>query len=197
MAVVIVDTGCANLASVSFAYDRLGIPNTITKNKDIIQKAGRVILPGVGSAAYAMRSLQERDLVTVLQTLAVPILGICLGMQLLFERSAEGNVQGLGLLSGDVTRLNTGSYPSPHMGWNVLEDIQPCQLLEGISNDDYVYFVHSYAAHTSPDTLAASTHGQQFSAVVGKNNIYGCQFHPERSGKTGAKILENFARMGA
>lgn len=197
MGVVIVDTGCANLASVGFAFDRLGIANQVTRDADIIQNAERVILPGVGSAAYAMQSLKERDLITVLKNLTIPVLGICLGMQLLFEKSTEGNVQGLGLINGTVSKLDTSNYPSPHMGWNTLENVSDDPLLAGISNGGYVYFVHSYAAPISQTTLATTQHGTTFSAVVRKGNVYGCQFHPERSGKTGARILENFARMSS
>lgn len=197
MDVVIVDTGCANLASVGFAFDRLGVSKTITQEPEIICAAPRVILPGVGAAPYAMQKLRERNLVDVLQNLSQPVMGICLGMQLLFENSEEGSVKGLGMIGGNVVDLDTGDLPSPHMGWNTLENLADDPLLAGITSGDHAYFVHSYAVPLSPYTLASSEHGSAFSAIIRKNNIYGCQFHPERSGKTGARILENFLKVSA
>lgn len=195
MSVVIVDTGCANLASVGFAFDRLGIANTITADAKTIISAERIIVPGVGSAPFAMAQLSKRGLVDVLKSLTQPVMGICLGMQLLFESSEEGSIKGLGLMDENITKLNTGKLPSPHMGWNTLSSVKNDPLLKDVRDGDYVYFVHSYAAPIGPYTLASSAHGSSFSAVIRKDNIYGCQFHPERSGKTGAKILDNFARL--
>ncbi len=197
MSLVIVDTGCANLASVGFAFDRLGVQKTISADPDIIRAAQRVVLPGVGAAAYAMASLRARGLVDVLQALTQPVLGICLGMQLLFESSQEGNAQGLGLIKGKVGEMDTGSLPSPHMGWNQLRDLADDPLLAGVKQGSYVYFVHSYGVPVSGNTLAACDYGGKFSAIVRSGNIYGCQFHPERSGKTGAQILENFLKVPA
>lgn len=197
MDIVIVDTGCANLASVGFAFDRLGANKIITQDVEVIQKAERVILPGVGAAPYAMEQLKIRGLIKVLQNLKQPVMGICLGMQLLFDRSDEGNVAGLGLVKGQVQDLDTQSLPSPHMGWNSLESLQISPLLDGVTEGDHAYFVHSYAVPVDSYTLASSTHGTPFSAIVRQGNIYGCQFHPERSGKTGARILENFLKVSA
>lgn len=191
----IVDTGCANLASVGFALDRLGMPKVITKNADIIQSASHVILPGVGAMPYAMEQLNMRGLVEVLRSRTQPLMGICLGMQMLFEASEEGDVSGIGLIKGRVELMDTGGLPAPHMGWNTLGDLCDDPLLTGVGSGDYVYYVHSYAATISANTIATSNYGQAFSAIVRRGNIYGCQFHPERSGKVGAKILENFLKV--
>jgi glutamine amidotransferase len=195
MDVAIVDTGCANLASVKFAFDRLGADSRITQDPDTIYGAPRVILPGVGSAGYAMDRLRERELIPVLQNLIQPVLGICLGMQLIFDRSDEGDVQGLGMVDGGIEALETGDLPSPHMGWNTLSSLKDDPLLDGVNEGDYAYFVHSYAATISAKTLARAEYGSAFSAIVRQGNVYGCQFHPERSGQTGAKIFENFLKV--
>ena len=195
MSVVIVDTGCANLASVGFAFARLGVDTITTQDAKIIQNADRIVLPGVGSAGYAMEQLKARGLVQTLKRLPMPVLGICLGMQLLFEKSDEGGVDGLGLMKGTITKLDTHALPSPHMGWNRLENLQGDPLLRGIAEGEYAYFVHSYAAPIRAHTLASTAHGTGFSAIIKQGNIYGCQFHPERSGKTGARILANFAKV--
>ena len=192
----IVDTGCANLASVGFVFDRLGADYQITQDPDVIYGADRVLIPGVGSAPYAMNCLRKLSLIPVLQNLTQPVMGICLGMQLIFDYSNEGGgIAGLGLVEGQITTLDTGGRPSPHMGWNTLDVTQDDPILEGVSSGDYVYFVHSHCAPVSGKTLASSTYGQAFSAVVRSGNVYGCQFHPERSGKTGVVILNNFLRV--
>jgi glutamine amidotransferase len=196
MVVAIVDTGCANLASVGFAFDRLGANSLITQDPDQIYGADRVIIPGVGSALYAMDQLRQRELIPVLQNLVQPVMGICLGMQLIFDRSDEGEVDCLGLCDGTIESLDTQGLASPHMGWNTLENLKDDPLLDGVENGDYAYFVHSFAAPVSDKTLASSTYGETFSAIVRQGNVYGCQFHPERSAKTGAKILDNFLRVG-
>ncbi len=191
----IVDTGCANLASVGFAFERLGAGKIITRDAAIIKAADHVILPGVGAMPYAMKQLEARGLVEVLRSLTQPLMGICLGMQLLFDASDEGGAAGLGLMDGTVKQMDTGKLPAPHMGWNTLENLTNDLLLEGVNEGDYVYFVHSYAVPVSDKTLAASTYGDAFSAIIRRGNIYGCQFHPERSGRVGAKILENFLKV--
>ncbi|PHS40511.1 MAG: imidazole glycerol phosphate synthase subunit HisH [Robiginitomaculum sp.] len=191
----IVDTGCANLASVGFAFERLGVGKIITQDAKIIASADHVILPGVGAFDFAMAALRERGLVQVLQNLTQPLMGICLGMQMLFDRSEEGVADGLGLITGNIERMDTGNLPAPHMGWNTLEDMAEDPLLAGINAGDYVYFVHSFAVPVQEETIASSTYGQIFSAVIRRGNIYGCQFHPERSGKTGARILANFLKV--
>ena len=194
MSLVIVDTGCANLASVSYAFERLGAAPIISDDASAIKAAQRVVLPGVGSAPFAMRNIQAKQLGPVLQSLTQPVIGICLGMQLLFESLEEGGetVAGLGLVDGAVTELNTGVLPSPHMGWNTLSPIQDDPLLKGVSEGDFAYFVHSFAAPVSSATIATADYGTRFSAAVRQGNVWGCQFHPERSSKTGAQILKNF-----
>ncbi|MEE9272449.1 MAG: imidazole glycerol phosphate synthase subunit HisH [Robiginitomaculum sp.] len=191
----IVDTGCANLASVAFAFDRLGADKIITKDRRKIQGADHVILPGVGAMPFAMAALKERGLIEVLQNLKQPVMGICLGLQLLYETSEEGSSNGIGLLAGGAQKMKTGELPLPHMGWNTLEGFKDDNLLQGIEEDAYVYFVHSYAVPCGTETLARCTYANPFSAIIRRGNIYGCQFHPERSGKTGAKILENFLKV--
>lgn len=192
----IVDTGCANLASVGFAFNRLGADYVVTQDADLIYGADHVLIPGVGSAPYAMDCLRERQLIPVLQNLTQPVMGICLGMQLIFDSSDEGGgSSGLGMVDGHVRELETGALPSPHMGWNTLDIVQESPLLKGIKTGDYAYFVHSFCAPLSDKTLAESTYGERFSAIVNVGNVYGCQFHPERSGRVGAAILGNFLKV--
>ena len=199
MSLVIVDTGVANLSSVKFAFDRLGVDAVISDQADIITSAARVILPGVGAAPYAMKTINAKGLTPVLQSLKQPVMGICLGMQLIFETLEEGGtpVKGLGLVPESVKALNTQDLPSPHMGWNTLSELKDDPLLDGIEEGDYAYFVHSFAAPVSDITLAASSYGTTFSAIVRHKNVYGCQFHPERSSRVGSKILENFLKVPA
>jgi imidazole glycerol-phosphate synthase subunit HisH len=194
--VVIVDTGGANLASVQYAFERLGARARVSDHAHTISDASHVVLPGVGSANSAMQRLTSRGLPSVILALTRPVLGICLGMQLLFSRSEEGDTACLGLLPDTVRRLkSTPSRPVPHMGWNQLESPREDSLLEGICDRDYMYFVHSYAAPVGDTTLASATYGGTMSAVVRHQNFYGTQFHPERSGGSGARLLGNFLRL--
>lgn len=196
MSLVIVDTGCANLASVKFAFDRLGVTTTTTHKADIISAADRVLIPGVGSAPFAMTQIKSKNLQETLRNLTQPVMGICLGMQLIFERSSEnGGTDCLGLVPGEIKPLNTGDLPSPHMGWNSLSNIADDPVLSGVSAGNYAYFVHSYAAPIGNYTLASCEYGQKFSAVIRHENVWGCQFHPERSAKVGAQILKNFSEV--
>jgi glutamine amidotransferase len=193
---VIIDSGGANLASLQFALERLDAPATVTTNPREVQNATRVILPGVGSAADAMKRLRNAGLAEVLPTLKQPVLGICLGMQLLFKHSEEGEVDCLGIISDTVRKLKPErGRPVPHMGWNNLISLRGDPLLENITDADYVYFVHSFAAPVSDVTLARTDYGAQVSAVVRHKNFWGTQFHPERSAATGARILANFLRL--
>lgn len=194
MSLVIVDTGCANLASVKYAFERLGTSPIISDDAGVISAAERVVLPGVGSAPFAMRNIEVKQLKPVLRGLTQPVIGICLGMQLLFESLEEGGetVDGLGLVKGAVTELDTANLPAPHMGWNTLSPVKADPLLDGVSDGDYAYFVHSFAAAVTDATLVKSEYGSPFSAIVRQDNVWGCQFHPERSSKTGAQILKNF-----
>lgn len=193
---VIIDTGCANLASVGFALDRLDARACITADPETILSADRVILPGVGSARAAMTELEQRNLLSVLKQIEQPLLGICLGMQLLGEFSEEGNTRLPGLLPFTTEKLQTNKQPLPHMGWNTIEPVDH-PLFAGINKNDYVYFVHSYGVAVSDLTLASSEYGQRFSAAIGRNNTMGVQFHPERSGKVGTRILKNFLEIAA
>jgi glutamine amidotransferase len=193
---IIIDSGGANLASLQFALERLNAPATVTTNPREVQNATRVILPGVGSASDAMKRLRTAGLAEVLPTLKQPVLGICLGMQLLFKHSEEGEVDCLGIIPDTVRKLKPErGRPVPHMGWNNLISLRSDPLLENITDTDYVYFVHSFAAPVSDVTLARTDYGAQVSAVVRHGNFWGTQFHPERSAATGARILANFLRL--
>jgi len=193
MRLAIIDSGGANIASLRYAIERLGVPSTLTTDKHVIHNATHVILPGVGAAADCMGRLERANLVETIINLQQPFLGICVGMQLLFESSDEGDVDCLGLLSGRVRRFpDRDGLPVPHMGWNNLEINRPSPLLKDFTPDDYVYYVHSYCAPVNEHTLATTTYGEQFSAVVQHENIFGVQCHPERSAQAGAKLLKNF-----
>jgi len=192
--VALIDAGGANLGSVRFALERIGVSPRIARDADDIGGAQWVILPGVGAAAPAMALLRERGLDHALRALEVPLLGICLGMQLLFESSDEGEIDCLALLPGHVRRLEpVEGVRVPHMGWNTLEEIwAQSPLLAGIADGAEAYFVHSYAAPVTENCIATCTHGQSFAAVVQRGRICGAQFHPERSASVGARLLANF-----
>jgi imidazole glycerol-phosphate synthase subunit HisH len=193
---VIIDSGGANLASLQFAFERLGAHTRVTADTAEIAAAPRVILPGVGSAGDAMSRLRKSGIADLLPSLKQPVLGICLGMQLLFEHSEEGDTDCLGILPDSVKRLKAASgRPVPHMGWNQLAPLCADPLLEGIATNDYVYFVHSYAVRVSDATLASTDYGPALSAIVRRANFWGTQFHPERSAEVGAKVLANFLRL--
>jgi glutamine amidotransferase len=191
--VVIVASGGANIASLQFALERLDVASLVTGDAQQIRAASHVILPGVGAAADAMARLRQRGLDTVIPALQQPVLGICLGMQLLFEASQEGDARCLNVIPGRASRFaEAPGRPVPHMGWNTLEVTRPCALLDGIADGEYVYFVHSYALPLSDATVARTGYGEPFSACVQWRNFYGAQFHPERSAAVGARVLENF-----
>jgi len=196
MDVAIIDSGGANLASLGFALERLGARGRVTSDPRAITAAPRVILPGVGSAQDAMRRLRASGVAQVLPQLKQPVLGICLGMQLLFERSEEGQTDCLGIIPGVVRRIPVAAgRPVPHMGWNQLECQLPDALLENIPESAYVYFVHGYAASMSEFAVATAAYGDALPAVVRRANFRGTQFHPERSGAVGARILANFLSL--
>lgn len=192
----IIDSGGANIASLQFAVERLGIESELTTDPARIRNARHVLLPGVGAAADCMGRLERAGLVDVIRSLQQPLLGICVGMQLLFDSSEEGDVDCLGLIPGRVRRFpDREGLPVPHMGWNNLEILRPDPLLKDFSDQDYVYYVHSYAAPAGDYTLAASYYGESFSAVVQRENVFGAQFHPERSAQAGAKLIRNFLNL--
>jgi len=190
--VVIVASG-ANIASLQFALQRLDAASSVSADPAAIRAASHVILPGVGAAAEAMARLRECGLAALIPTLQQPVLGICLGMQLLHETSQEGAVDCLGIIPGQAVRLAaSAARPVPHMGWNTLDMRRPCALLEGLADGDYAYFVHSYALGISDATVASTHYGAPFSACVQWRNFYGAQFHPERSAAVGSRVLKNF-----
>lgn len=196
MSVAVVKLGVGNTASVMFALERLGVAAVLTDDPARIGEAERVILPGVGAAAHAMRLLRAKALGAVLRSFARPLLGICLGQQLLFESSEEGDAEGLGLMSGRVKRFAASAKtPTPHMGWSKLRPVRDNPLCEGVGAQDYTYFVHSYVCPSSDATIATAEYGTAFPAMVARGNIFGCQFHPERSGAVGARILRNFLSL--
>lgn len=195
MKIVIIDTGCANLASVYFALQRLGYTAQISQSARQLQQADRLILPGVGSADTAMQQLQRLALVEQLQRCQQPLLGICLGMQLLAQHSEEQGITPLlGIIDHTVKKLSVKQQPLPHMGWDQVTFTQPHPLFKQITDQSYFYFVHSYALPVTPNTLACCHYGTHFSAVVQKDNFYGVQFHPERSAKAGSQLLNNFIK---
>ncbi|MCP4988099.1 MAG: imidazole glycerol phosphate synthase subunit HisH [Colwellia sp.] len=203
---VIVDTGCANLSSVKFAVERLGYEVTITDDIALIKKADKVIFPGVGSAKHAMANIKTKNLGSVLQQLTQPVLGFCLGMQLMTESSTEGkqssmetneesSIACLSLIPTKVEPLSAQGNRLPHMGWNTLKNVSDHPVFNGICEGDYFYFVHSFAAPISEYTIASCEYGSEFSAAIAKDNYIGCQFHPERSSTLGSKIIQNFLEL--
>ena len=193
--VALIDAGGANLGSVRYALERLGVDARIVRDADGLHGAQRVILPGVGAAPLAMQLLRERGLDVALRALEVPLIGICLGMQLLFDASEEGDVTCLGLLPGTVRRMQgRAGLRVPHMGWNTLDVVRESALLAGIGTPAHAYFVHGYAAPVTDDCIASCTHGQPFAACVERGRIAGMQFHPERSADVGSTLLANFLR---
>lgn len=190
--VAIIDSGGANIASVRFALERLGAESVLTSDPSRIQSASRVILPGVGAAKDAMQRLREADLIGVIRELTQPVLGICLGMQLLCEGSEEEDTECLGVFPG-VAKLLPASTdrPVPNMGW-CATTMSAHSALQGISDGSYFYFVHSYALPVISETIATAEHAIPFSAMIAKDNFVAAQFHPERSSKAGALLLKNF-----
>lgn len=200
--IAIIDYGAGNIFSVKNALDHLGYDSRLTDKKEVIAQADAVILPGVGAFPWAMNMLELSGLVDAIKQAAAskPFLGICLGMQLLFEKSYEFEERkGLGLIEGYVDRITDPDLIIPHMGWNKLEINHQCKLFDGLGEDEYVYFVHSYKAFCDDKSLYSyCEYGSRVPAVVGDGKyVYGCQFHPEKSGKTGLTILKNFAELKA
>ena len=219
MSNVIIDTGCANLFSVKYAVERLGYKVEITDDLTRISQADKVILPGVGNARHAMANIREKNLLETIKKLKQPVLGFCLGMQLMAESSTEGtkpsaealnqaqqqttNGQGqtqktincLGVIPTNISPLQAGGNRLPHMGWNTLTSVSDHPVFSGIHPGDYFYFVHSFAAPVNEFTIASCEYGSVFSAAIAKDNFIGCQFHPERSGALGRKIIQNFLEL--
>ncbi len=194
--ITVIEIGCANTASVLFALERLGAKATLSSDPAEIAAATKVVLPGVGAAGFAMSRIRELGLYDVIRALKVPLLGVCLGQQLLFDSSEEGDVDCLGLIPGRVTKMTASpDLVVPHMGWNQLEVTKDDPLTQGVANGEFAYFVHSFVCPVNDFTLATSTYGAPFAAMVRKDNVWGCQFHPERSSATGARILKNFVDL--
>lgn len=193
MGVVLVDAGGTNIGSVRYALQRLGVDAALTADAATIRAADKVILPGVGAAGPGMARLHQLGLVELLRSLQQPVLGVCLGMQLLCTHSEEGDTTCLGVIPASVRRFQqTPGRRVPHMGWNRLRSVQPHPLLAGLGEGDQVYFVHSYAVPVGEFTLAGTDFSGEFSAIVARGNFHGMQFHPERSAAVGARLLKNF-----
>ena len=196
--IAVVPGGGENVNCVLFALERIGVRPILTLDPKTVAAAERVILMGVGAAAPGMAKLSANGLVDCLRSLQQPVLGICVGMQLLFERSAEGDVSCLGMLPGRIEALpDSSGLTVPHMGWNQIELLKSDQpLLEGVKSGDWAFYANSFYAPLSDASIARTDYGVPIAAVVNRGNIYGCQFHPEKSRRTGRRLLENFLRLG-
>lgn len=192
IAVIDYDTG--NLRSVANALGRLGAEYILTASPEQIRAADRVLLPGVGEASTAMRKLRERDLPEVIRSLTQPVLGICIGVQLLCRRSEENDTACLGIFDNEVRRLDAPGLKVPHMGWNSIEGLKT-SLFDGVAEGSHVYYVHSFAPTVNADTIAVTKYGNPFSAAICKGNFFGTQFHPEKSAGIGEAILANFLKL--
>ncbi|MCS3459016.1 imidazole glycerol phosphate synthase subunit HisH [Aeromonas sp. BIGb0445] len=197
---VIIDTGCANLASVRMAFERLGVSPKVSCDARDIRAADKLILPGVGTAVAAMSNLNERELVPLIREARQPLLGFCLGMQMLAQASEEtmnesAELPCLGIIPGKIKLMEVGTLRLPHMGWNQIAHDETHPLLKGIPNGSYFYFVHSYALEVTQATLASCDYGVPFTAIAHQDNVFGAQFHPERSGAVGARLLQNFLEL--
>ncbi len=198
--IAIIDYGAGNIFSVKNALDYLGLESALVKDEKSVREADEIILPGVGAFPAAMEMLEKSGLVPVIreESKKKPFLGICLGMQVIFEKGYEfGECDGLGLIPGSVRKMEEPGLIIPHMGWNKLEKLNDCPLLENIGDEEFVYFVHSYKAETEDKFIAAySQYGGRVPALVWDGDlVYGAQFHPEKSGETGLKILRSFAEL--
>ena len=193
--IAIVDYKMGNLRSVENALKRLGAEFCVTSDADVIRSADRVLLPGVGNAAEAMENLRAAGLVEVIRSLRRPVLGICVGMQVMCRHSEEGDVDCLNIFDARVKRFTpSADVKVPHMGWNKIGNLET-KLFKGLEGGSYVYFVHSYYPELCPDTIATSSHGVMFSAALKYENFYGTQFHPEKSGDVGERIIANFLKL--
>lgn len=193
--VAIIDYKCGNLQSVKNALERLGAEYVVTASEEVIRKADRVILPGVGSAATAMESLLQTGLCDTIRSLRRPVLGICVGMQIMCRWSEEGNTECLGIFDSKVKKfIPDEGLKVPHMGWNRISNLES-KLFKDLAGGSYVYYVHSYYPELCPDTIATTVHGKMFSGALKYENFYGTQFHPEKSGDIGEQIIKNFLAL--
>lgn len=192
--IVIINYSAGNIFSVQNACSRLGYETEVSSSPEVIAEAGRVIIPGVGNSGIAMESLREAGLVDLLPRLTQPVLGICLGMQIMYSYLDESDEPGLGIINGTVGRFPRGDLPVPQMGWNRAFDLNG-PLFRGIAEGEWFYFVHSFRAVVDSNTIASCTYGEPFTAAAGRDNFYGCQFHPEKSGQAGLIVLKNFLEL--
>ncbi|WP_348797190.1 imidazole glycerol phosphate synthase subunit HisH [Flavobacterium adhaerens] len=193
MKIVIINYGAGNIQSIMFAIERLGYKAVLSNNPDEIKSADKVIFPGVGEASYAMKMLKESGLDTLIPTLTQPVLGICLGMQLMCNHSEEGNTQGLGIFDVNVVKFSP-KVKVPQMGWNVIYNLKS-DLFKGIAEKEYMYLVHSFYAPICAETIAITDYEVEYSSALENKNFFGTQFHPEKSGDVGEKILANFLEL--
>jgi glutamine amidotransferase len=193
MKIVIINYGAGNIQSIMFAIERLGFKAILSNNPDEIKAADKVIFPGVGEASSAMKMLLESGLETLIPTLKQPVLGICLGMQLMCNKSEEGNTKGLGIFDVDVIKF-TPKVKVPQMGWNQIYNLKS-PLFSGINENEYMYLVHSFYAPNCPEAIATTDYEVEYASALQKDNFYGTQFHPEKSGDVGEQILANFLKL--
>ena len=193
MKIVIINYGAGNIQSIQFALQRLGCECILSNNITEIQSADKVIFPGVGEASSAMKKLRESGLDKIIPNLKQPVLGICLGMQLMCNSSEEGKTEGLGIFNADIIKFSS-VVKVPQMGWNNIYNLQS-RLFEGISENEYMYLVHSFYAPKCAEAIAFTNYETEYSSALKKDNFYGVQFHPEKSGKIGEQILKNFLEI--
>ncbi|MBA3660917.1 MAG: imidazole glycerol phosphate synthase subunit HisH [Gammaproteobacteria bacterium] len=194
--ITIIDYGGSNLASLVYSLNRLGVSANISQDAKVITNSSHVLLPGVTSASTAMKNLANLGLIDVIRSLTQPVLGICLGMQILFDHSQEGDITCLSIIPGKVKKLiPSDNLTVPHMGWNALLNVSDIAIMKGVAEQSYVYYVHSYAAPVGSQTTAVTSHSSDFSAAVQCRNYFGAQFHPERSGSVGSLIIKNFLEL--
>ncbi|TXE20270.1 imidazole glycerol phosphate synthase subunit HisH [Psychroserpens burtonensis] len=193
MKLVIIDYGAGNIKSIQFAFKRLGVDAILSNNPEVITSAERVIFPGVGEASSAMKMLKKSGLDTLIPTLKQPVLGICLGMQLMCNSSEEGNTKGLGIFNVDVKRFSS-AVKVPQMGWNTINELKS-NLFRNIEEDAFMYLVHSFYADMCQEAIASTTYELKYASALQKDNFYGVQFHPEKSSVVGEQVLRNFLEL--